>query len=193
MWKFFLTCIVSAQIFATPSHVIIIRHAETNPPSEDPERHLSPLGKERSGALVYYFQDPLLALGPIEAIFVPKPSSTEPNFRTVETIEPLAKALNLPIERLFGKKEFKEMGAFLLGEKRLDGKRILLCWNHEKIDDLVKALGVALPPPEYPIDRFDLVYKIIFTEGEKPKFCLLLQKMMFGDLSTPPKKFPLCE
>lgn len=66
-------------------------------------------------------------------------SSTTSN-RAVETVEPLSKALRLPIRHGFLKKEVTKV---ITDCERHDFKTILVCWEHKMLAKLSHCLGIS--------------------------------------------------
>jgi phosphohistidine phosphatase SixA len=144
-----------------PRLVMIIRHAEK--PDEtggekDPD--LSPRGFERAKALARVIPD-----------HFPKPDfliatkKTKGSNRPVETITPLATALNREIDSQFKTDEVDQVAHALLSDPKYDGKVVLIAWHHEKIPDLAKALGVKDAPDKWNSNVFDRVWEITYDHN----------------------------
>ena len=90
--------------------------------------------------------------------------------RPIETVTPLAMALNLPInDRFVDKdKDIKKMAAAILNECAFAGKIVLICWHHGTIPDDAKALGLS-KPPKWEGKVFGRVWQISYPKG-KPRF-----------------------
>ena len=115
--------------------VLIIRHAE----DADTGNGLSSLGQQRAEAYKNYFQKFTVdskQLRP-DVIFAAKDSSR--SHRPSLTVEPFAKAANLPIDMRFGNNDSTELAAALRATGQ--GKVILICWRHPYVPDLLRALG----------------------------------------------------
>lgn len=190
-----------------PSQVLIIRHGEkVGDPKRDNDggRHLSIQGSARAAALPMLFVPALpqlsCALHLKAAQFhghyrqIPTkgkaPRFPTPNHifatqrskhsnRPVETVTPLATALDLPIHDRFADKEkdIKKMVNAILND--YPGKIVLICWHHGKIPDLAKALGVS-KPPKWDGKVFDRVWQITFPKG-KASLQDLPQMLLYGD------------
>lgn len=166
---------------AVPAQILIIRHGE-KPPGEAP--NLNEKGRQRSGALAFYFQlNPLVTdFGPPVAIYTFKSSGE----RGTETIAPTAQALSLPVHVLFKPEEVAKTAQVILNHPGYEGRMVLICWEHHNIQGLCIALGGPPTTPAYPDPRFDLVYKLTYTNPSAPDFCVGLQELMFDDSSTFP-------
>ena len=192
-----------------PSQIFIIRHGEKlGDPKKDDDggRHLSVPGSARAADLPSLFFPPAgqFSCGlrlkneefhghyhhvPIKS----KPARfATPNFifatarskhskRPVETVTPLATALDLPINDGFDDNdaEIKKMANAILTEHAFAGKIVLVCWHHGKIPDLAKALGVKRPP-KWDGKVFDRVWQITYPKG-KASLEDLPQMLLYGD------------
>jgi hypothetical protein len=195
--------------FLGPNQVLIIRHGEKVGDSQkhdDGGNDLSIRGSARATALPSLFV-PATSQWACEFDFVP-PSfagsyenipikGVRPRFltpdaifatqqskhskRPIETVTPLAVALNLHINDRFADKDadIKEMTDAILNEHAFVGKVVLICWHHGKIPAIAKALGVS-KPPKWPGKIFDRVWQITFPKG-KAALTDLPQMLMFGD------------
>ena len=163
LFAYSLTLTANAQEGPKNSLVLIIRHAE-NPANG---HGLSPRGKERAEAYKNYFlnftvdgkrREP-------DAIFVA--TDSKHSHRPRLTVEPFAKAANLPIDNRFGNNQPSDLAAELRANQQ--GKVILICWHHGQIPALLRALGVApetlLPGGKWPRDVYDWVIMLSFDEN----------------------------
>ncbi len=159
-----------------PHIVMIIRHAEKPADSattKDP--NLSPAGYQRAAALVKVIPD---HFPKIDFLFATKKSAH--SNRPFETIEPLSKALQLPIDNTFADDNVEGIAHEVLMNPKYDGKTILIAWHHQKIPDLAKALGVTDAPSSWSGEVFDRVWEITYDDG-KPTFQNLPQNALPGD------------
>ena len=138
--------------------VLIIRHGEE--PSSGPG--LGPVGQKRAQAYVGYFQN--LMLDSVSACpdYLIAAADSQQSHRPRLTLEPLSKALKLPIHDKLTFKENEKL-AKELGDKR-HGKVILICWHHSFIPDLLKALGAdakdLLPDGKWPDNVYNYVLRL---------------------------------
>ena len=96
----------------------------------------------------------------------------------LETILPLATALNLPVyHSLKDDAGIKKMVNAVLNE--FPGQIVLICWHHGKIPEIAKALGIA-KPPKWDGKLFDRVWEITFPKG-KAALKDLPQMLLYGD------------
>jgi len=192
-----------------PNQVLIVRHGEKlgDPKkNNDGGRHLSIQGSARAAALPSLFIPALPELSckldhtgmefiglyrsiPLKGKAARFPT---PNFifaterskdskRPIETVSPLATALNLPINDEYGDNpaEIKTMTDAILTELAFAGKIVLVCWHHGTIPDVAKALGVS-KPPKWDGKVFDRVWQITFPKG-KATLTDLPQMLLYGD------------
>lgn len=165
-------------VAAGPAQVILIRHAEKPEEGHD----LSLKGRERAAALVPYFQETpevLEFMKPV-AIYAQKSTDGHPSRRPVQTVQPLAAALKLPV-RQFGHSDFQDMVKEIRGAAEYEGKTVLICWEHHVITKIANEFGVK-DPPDFP-SAFDRTWIISFPAGGKPKLRDVPQKLMYGDRS----------
>jgi hypothetical protein len=141
---------------------------------------------------IFFQTNPLvLDFGFPVAIFAFRPGSADSSIRGIQTITPTSEAFGLAVHSPFTSTETKEVADFILSQPQYDGKMVLMCWEHNNMANLVTAFG-APTPPAYPGSRFDLVYKITFSDPANPTFCCGLQELMFDDSSSLPGGFTPC-
>ncbi len=136
---------------------------------------LNPLGFARAASLPRLFPAPFDTPNFIFAAHAGKHSN-----RPVETVMPLAKSLGLKIDSRFGEREERALARKLLSTPAYAEKIVLVCWHHEGIPSMAKALGVADAPPKWPDKQFDRIWKIRFDAGA-PGLADLPQHLMPGD------------
>jgi hypothetical protein len=194
-----------------PKQVLLIRHGEKcGDPKKDDDggNNLSIRGSARPAALPSLFapgqsqlacdlvldSDPVHFSGTYQTIPI---KGTRPRFSTpksifatarskhsqrpIETVTPLAIALNLHLIDTFADKDadIQEMIHTILNEHAFAGEIVLICWHHGKIPAIAKTLGVA-GPPRWDGKVFDRVWQITFAKG-KPKLDDLPQMLLYGD------------
>jgi hypothetical protein len=167
--------------------VIIIRHAEKpGDPSIDNDADgpdLSTRGYERAGALAAYI---IATFGKPDFLFATKQSKH--SNRPVETITPLAQALNLKIDSKHADDDFPNVAEDILKNSKYERKLVLICWHHGHIPPLTTALGGNPPQSPWPGDVFDRVWQIDYSNASTiPPSNLpvknLAQKLLYGDSS----------
>jgi hypothetical protein len=148
-----------------PAQIILIRHAEKPADKSDP--HLSPAGVRRAGWLVSFIttDSAMNRFGAPVAIFATRTTRDDNGQRTQETVAPLAKALELQVQTPYLGKGYAKLARLVLTNPEYAGKTVLICWNHEQINDLVEALGVTPAPAKWKASVYDRVY-VVSYEGD---------------------------
>lgn len=150
---------------SVPAHIILIRHAEE--PSEPSDPHLSKKGARRADRFVEFItHDPaIIRLGAPAAIFATETTNDGNGQRTQETVEPLAKVLDLNVQTPYHAKDYDQLATRVLSDHSLDGKTVVICWNHEFIPQLARALGVTNAPSKWKDKVYDQVLVISYRGG----------------------------
>ena len=130
-----LTFAAHAQEGPKNSVVLIIRHAE----DADSGDGISPRGEQRAEAYKNYFLNFTVDSARREPDVVFAAKDSQKSHRPRLTVEPFAKAANLPIDMRFGNNHSTELAAALRATGH--GKVILICWRHPYVPDLLRALG----------------------------------------------------
>jgi hypothetical protein len=155
LFTFTLTLTAYSQDGPKDAVVLIIRHAE-NP---DTGRGLSPRGEERAEAYKNYFLTFAVDSKHLEPNAIFAANDSKHSHRPRLTVEPFAKAAKLPIDTRFGSNQSADLAAEL--RETQQGKRILVCWRHGNIPDLLRALGAIpetlLPRGKWPGAVYDWV------------------------------------
>lgn len=193
-----------------PNQVLIIRHGEKlGDPKKDNDggRHLSVRGSARAAALPSLFVPALPQLGcsmhhkpaeftahyqsvPVKGSAPRFPSphyifateASKDSKRPIETVTPLATALNVPLNDGLADKDasIQKMTNAILND--FPGEIILVCWHHGNIPDIAKALGIA-KPPKWDGKVFDRVWQITFPKG-KASLTNSAQMLLYGDSNS---------
>lgn len=151
---------------SVPGHIILIRHAEE--PSDSSNPHLSKTGEARADHLVEFMtHDPaMIRLGTPVAIYATETTNDDNGQRTQETVAPLAKVLNLDVKTPFHAKDFDKLATKVLSDHALDGKTVVICWNHEYLPQLARALGATDAPSKWKGKVYDQVFVISYRGGK---------------------------
>ena len=193
MKKLFLSLLLllaaAPGLLAQPAQIIVIRHGEK--PSDPEELHLSSAGKKRAKALVAYVKKTpeLTQHGLPAALFATETTKNGHGQRTAETLQPLAKELKLPIQAPWKSDEASNLAQAILRNEDYKGKTVLICWTHEHIPILIKALGIDPAPPKLGDNVYDRVYLIDYGNG-KPCLRELRQTMPSEPEKDHPSKEP---
>ena len=153
---------------------MLMRHGEDEGEPKG-DFHLNKQGMKRAEALPRLFGSRLPKPDVIIATHATKGSN-----RPVETVEPLARALNLQIDSRFRDDDYAALAQALLTDPRYEGKIVLVCWHHGKIDNLAKALGVKRAP-RWPDAQFDHVWVIDSKKSGRAELTDVPQKLLDGD------------
>jgi len=163
LFAYSLTLTADAQEGPKNSVILIIRHAE-NPANG---HGLSPRGEERAKAYKNYFLNFTVDSKRVEPNAVVVAADSKQSHRPRLTVEPFAKAANLPIDNRFANKQPADLAAAL--RENYQGKVILVCWHHGQIPAVLRALGAApetlLPNGKWPRDVYDWVIMVTFDEN----------------------------
>jgi hypothetical protein len=161
-----LTAMPTHSPVPRPAQIILIRHADEPDDPNDP--HLSPAGVKRAEQLVSFIttDSALTRFGLPVAVFATRTTKHGNGQRTQETVAPLARALRLPVQTPFLAKDFAAQAKRILLDPGYAGKTVLICWNHEEIPQLARALGIKPEPPKWEANVYDLVYVITYHDGK---------------------------
>jgi hypothetical protein len=160
---------------------MIIRHAEKHYDG-GPDRgvcidgfhtkhELTVRGWQRAGALVRFFA-PVDGAPRVEAISTPRSifasaaTPKSPSLRAQRTVEPLAAALGIEIDRRHAEGEETAVAAAALSASG----PVLIAWHHTHIATLAEAIaGPGLGcPRQWPEDRFDVVWVLDQDDADGP-------------------------
>lgn len=163
-----------------PAQVILLRHAEK--PASAEAVDLSPRGRERAQALVSLLgrHALLTSNAPIAALYATRVTRDNHSHRTGETLEPLAKDLDLPILKPFGSGDHKGMAAKVMENPAYRGKTVIICWTHHDLPQLAAAFGVKPLPPAWKESVYDRLWRITFSPSQT-QLVSLPQHLRAGD------------
>jgi len=179
---------VNPRAWATPSEVILLRHADKD--SQRGDYNLSPKGFERALRLGRMIPACLGVPSQIRT-FELDPASSK-NARSYQTAVPLAVATGVNIGIVVGSREGSaQFGEEVLRSKAFDGARAVLVWEHRRLPDLARGLGW---PGMKPIDTndYDQLVRLSYAPGsQKPKVEQLSQQELFQRPCAQPPATPL--
>lgn len=172
--------VATETVSARPARVILLRHAE-KPPDESTV-HLSERGESRARALVVLleFRSVLGTNGPPAALFAPKFTRQGHSRRPYGTLEPLAEHLKLSVQMPYGPSDYAALAKRVLSDPALNGKTVIVCWIHDYLPVLAKALGVKPEPARWKGSVYDRVWVITY-EDHHAVLADLPQKLLSGD------------
>ncbi|KZT38542.1 hypothetical protein SISSUDRAFT_986100 [Sistotremastrum suecicum HHB10207 ss-3] len=145
---------VTLSVTAFSNTVYLIRHGEK--PS-DGSNGLSAQGEERAQCLTNVF-------GPssgfnIGDILAETPKSDGSRERPVETVTPLAEELGLTVDTSCDRDDQDCVADAVKAFAKKSSQNILICWEHDNLHDIAKALGVK-NAPDYPDDAFNIIWTL---------------------------------
>jgi hypothetical protein len=171
--------------------ILVIRHAEkpgqdgsigvSESGAGDPNQ-LSVRGWQRAGALTQLFSgESVRHPGDTKPdwLIAAAPSDDHPSLRSVSTLTPLSRLLNLPLSREFTPGDEEALAQHL---DSLDGT-ILVAWEHKRIPQLARHLmsGDDIVPISWPDDRFDLIWLFVRADTQPRRFVQLPQLLLDRD------------
>jgi len=178
----------AAPAFAAPAQVIIIRHAEK--PASGSE--LSEQGFKRAEALVWFFraEPAVTGYGAPAAIYAAAPKHEDSSVRSIQTVTPLARALNITINSAFTRGQAHKLAVSIMENPAYEGRMVLICWQHEAITNVVRELAEyntpgqaaqGLLPGPWPAGTFDRAWLLNFSNGRLVSFRDIPQRSLPGD------------
>ena len=163
-----------------PAAVVILRHAEKAPKGD----FLDQKGRERAAALAPFFigSEWVFQFGTPISIYAQRPDKEHSSQRPIETMNPLANALNIQINTQYTRELFPQMVTEILLSQKYEGKMVLICWEHDDIPDIARMLGAAEAPKKWKSKAFDRLWILKFVNGAV-QFEDQPQSLMYGDSS----------
>ena len=174
-----------------PRTILIIRHAEK---TDDPDDlHLSKMGQERAEHLPELFKASPNRPKPFATPdFIVAARNTKQSHRPLDTVTPLAKTLELPVNTQFrnqslddppdtNRKTQRELSEEILTSGKYAGKTVLIAWHHGTLPELARLLGASDCPKKWKAPVFDRVWQITFDERGQATFADLPQQLLPGD------------
>lgn len=178
----------AASAFAAPAQVVIIRHGE----KQEYGNQLSEKGFKRAEALVWFFQTQpaVTQYGTPVAVYAAAPKDEDSSIRSVQTVTPLARALNITVNTDFTRGQAHKLVKDIMESPRYTGRMVLISWQHGHIPDIVRELAEYSPygpaaqvdlPAEWPDARFDRAWIIDLYRGRIVSFKNIPQRLLPGD------------
>jgi hypothetical protein len=103
------------------------------------------------------------------------------SIRAIQTVTPTARALGLTLDTRFTRDEIAAVAQALLADSRATGKTVVVCWEHDAIPQIVKALGWRDAPKDWPGKAYDRLWVLDLSDGRPTRFRDLPQKLLPGD------------
>jgi len=171
---------VAPCAMARPAKVILLRHAEK--PDNENNPNLSERGRNRANALVGFFANELGidTNNPPAALFATRPVRGSRSLRSQQTLLPLSRALTITIRQPEGADRYDRLAAHLLTNPEFDGKTVVVCWVHDELGPLARALGAEPKPKDWKSSSYDRVWSLNFKKKEV-RCKTVLQELLPGD------------
>ena len=156
-----------------PRKIVLLRHAEEpNDPAHPDDPDLSAAGRVRAAKLAKYIPK---TFGRPDFVIAAAPKRT--SVRPFLTMRPLCDALRLRLDASVKSSKSEALAATLLTGAVFDGKLIVICWTHQELPILAKALKA--PRGEYPDpweeSVYDLVLELSYGRRAKPSVKTIVQ------------------
>ncbi len=178
IYRIFVLLLVTQPIFAMPAQIMLMRHAE----KPEVGNELSSKGWQRAHALPSLFlsRAEFRTYGTPAALYAMSPKNADGSVRAIQTLLDLSYQLNMPIIKKFSRDEVKKLVNNIKDDKDLDGKMIVICWEHKVLEDIAKELGFK--GLNWPSEQFDRVWLLNFSEkGNAKSFSNVPEKLLSGD------------
>lgn len=164
-----------------PAQILLIRHGEKPPQGNE----LNEQGWKRAEALPELFKtrEEFMKYGAPSALYAQKPF-VNGSVRAVQTLQYVSRELQLQIRTPYLRDETTALVQQIKNDRSLDGKMIVICWQHETLEDIAEALGLERPP-KWPSKQFDRVWSLNFSaDGQLTSFENLPQRLLPTDDSN---------
>lgn len=170
---------VTEPLFAMPAQILLMRHGE----KPDVGNELSAEGWKRAQLLPTLFVNraEFKTYGLPASLYAMAPKKADGSVRAIQTLKYVSDQFNIPIETQFTRDQVSELVNNIKNDKNLDGKMIVICWEHKVLIDI--AAGLGFPQlNSWPSEQFDRVWMLNFTENGKPlNYLDLAEKLLPGD------------
>lgn len=172
--------------------IMFVRHAEkpetgihgVKPDGRRDKEDLIVDGWQRAGALARFFYPG--ARGTVAAglevpatIFAAAVNTASKSIRPQHTVTPLAELMGLAIDTRYG--DGDEPGLAAAAKAAAAQGPVLVAWQHQQIACLVSLVAGAELAPQWPGDRFDLVWVLDSGDGTSWRFHQVAQLLLAGD------------
>jgi hypothetical protein len=136
--------------------IVLFRHAEK--PKKGDNLNCQGLNRSRALSAILYSR-----FGIPEAIYVPSLGNGDntPHGRAFETMIPFAVKYNLPLTSRFDVDEPGKLSKEVLQRKGV----VMIVWEHKRIPDIARALGVSDTDLDWSDKDYDSLWIITFQHG----------------------------
>lgn len=162
---------------AEPHRVVVIRHGEK---ASETDSRLGPQGCERAYLLPDFFKQ----FTGVAAIYAQQAGKVGGSVRSMATMAPTAKSMNLRINNSFRRVETKALAQEILESSEYRDKTILVAWEHDAIIELAEDLGLDLKKnlKKWPSSIYDQAWVISFSGKNKVKLDIMAQNLLPLDI-----------
>jgi hypothetical protein len=179
----FLTAFLSTLPFtpsahAMPAQIVIFRNAEKIRGGYE----LNERGWERAYGLVTFIKHNrnTSRFGKPIAIFSVRPQKNASLIRMRQTMIPLSQELRIPIQNDYDQNDIDKLVNTIRSRKQYNGKTVVICWQSDKIPELVRSLGLKHMRSEWR-DAFDRAWILRYQDNRIVEFKDIPQRLLAGD------------
>ncbi len=155
VWMLVLTQALRGSVPAPSTTVILIRHAE-RASLIAPDSPLSDQGRRRAAGLAYLLDQ-----------YHPVALIASDRVRTQQTLQPLSVRLHEPI-RIWDAQSTDSLGQYL--RTAYPGETVIVCWHHDHMAELARALGVRGKLPGWSLFTYDKIWTVTLEGDGKVAF-----------------------
>lgn len=170
-----------ATAVAAPAYIILLRHGEK---INDENPHLSAQGFRRADALAKLFSSPAFEkrYGRPAALYSAGDRGNKSQ-RSIETLKPLATALEVKLDDSFEKGQERELIKAIKADPKLDGKTVVISWSHEDLREFLKEVNIEghKRKKKWKSDIFDRLWILRNLPKGKWEFREVDQGLLPGD------------
>ncbi len=162
-----------------PAQILLMRHAEK--PSFGNE--LSSQGWSRAKVLPTLFEnrDEFLRFGKPSALFAMSPRRKEGSVRAIQTLKFVSEQFKIPISSRYTRNEVRNLVAEIRNDKNLDGKMVIICWEHKVLAEFAAEFG-AEGFLSWPKSQYDRIWALSYSKENKlVKFENLPERLLPSD------------
>ncbi len=178
-----ITLLLTTQtLLAMPAQILLIRHGE----KPDQGNELSQQGWLRAKALPNLFlkRTDFSTYGLPAVFYAMSPSKLGGSVRAIQTVKFASEQFHVPVETRFTRDQVSELVANIKNDQSLNGKMIVICWEHKVLLDIAAQLGVK-QNLSWPSEQYDRVWNLTFdNQGKLKKFQDLPQRLLPSDLQN---------
>ncbi len=170
---------ISQTVFAMPAQILLIRHGE----KPDQGSELSEQGWQRAKALPKLFlnRSEFTSHGLPVVFYAMSPSKPGGSVRAIQTVKMASEQFHVPIETRFTRDQVSELAASIKNDQSLNGKMIVICWEHKVLLDIAAKLGVK-QRLDWPSEQYDRVWNLTYDDqGNLKLFQDMPQRLLPSD------------